>query len=107
MASSPQASVELRSALALLYLQIGDVKASEYHLQIVDSSTDEKTKALRVHNQVMRAAFMADWETCTRLLVGRLDDVSTREDHVQRAMASICFLILEIGLCLSSILGCK
>lgn len=87
MVASSLSSPELRSALALTYLQIGDSSAASRHLHILeaDSTVDGD---LKTSNAILKLAFLGDWVSAAKLLQARRDADASRDKHIQRAMVN-------------------
>lgn len=81
MVTSSSSSPELRSVLASIYLQTGNLTAANFHLEALDDSEDPDLKA---SNAVLKSAFLGDWQTAIRLLRLRSEAESSRDKHIQR-----------------------
>jgi hypothetical protein len=85
MVVSSSSSPELRSVLASIYLQCGNLGAASIHLDLLQSN-EMVEPDLKTSNAILKAVFMGDWEGAVRLLRARIGAESSREKHMQRVM---------------------
>ncbi|CAG7847735.1 SubName: Full=Uncharacterized protein {ECO:0000313/EMBL:CCA67893.1} [Serendipita indica DSM 11827] len=94
----PSAPPDLQGALAMVYLQVGDLGAASFHLNelAVNSRVDQVTKTT---NEILKACFMGEWATAVDMLQGRAEELVQTENYVQRAIDAnnLAVALLNLG----------
>lgn len=86
MLASGASSPHLRSVLASIYLQIGDLGSASRHLEAMDQEEGAIENDIKANNFILKHAFLGDWEKVTDLLKTRQADLTSQENHVQKAI---------------------
>lgn len=85
MLSSGASSPDLRSTLASIYFQIGDIGSASHHLEVMEKE-DGPAQDIITNILVLRSAFLGDWETVVQILQTRKKEATSQDKHVQRAV---------------------
>ncbi|PVG01913.1 hypothetical protein CPB86DRAFT_25683 [Serendipita vermifera] len=74
---------ELRSTLAMIYLQIGDFTSASRHFDLLEK--DEKVDIeLRRSTGILKQAFLGEWDNAIELLRARRESLDGEENPMQR-----------------------
>jgi hypothetical protein len=88
MLKSGTPSPDLRSTLASIYFQIGDLGSASRHLEVLERE-EGVGQDIRTSNLVLRATFLGNWEQAIQLLQARREEAASQDKHVQRAIVCI------------------
>jgi len=87
MLTSGSSSPNLRSTLASIYLQIGDLGSASRHLEVLEREEGAE-QDIKTSNLILHAAFLGNWEKAIQLLQARQEEAASQDKHVQRAIVS-------------------
>ena len=88
MLTSGPSSPNLRSTLASIYLQIGDLGSASHHLEILERE-EGADQDIKTSNLILQAAFLGNWGKAIQLLQARQEEATSQDKHVQRAIVSV------------------
>jgi len=87
MVTSGTSSPDLRSTLAFIYFQIGDLGSASRHLEVLES--EGAAEDIKTSNLILRSVCLGDWDEAIRLLQARREDAASQDKHVQRVIVGV------------------
>ncbi|KAL5531631.1 hypothetical protein ACEPAG_4508 [Sanghuangporus baumii] len=96
LTSSSPPSPALRSAIARIYLQGGNLAAAQAHFDAVDTDPDAEA-SLKTMNAVIRAAALGDWAQAAEYARSLLDTDAEREGEASDVVAANNYAVALLG----------